>query len=332
MDYNEQDLAFQQRVRNVLEEKALLGGRRPRRHSRRRKHSKKGKGLSGGTLSGGLTGGRRSRKHSSRRKRGRGVLTGGSTSAQRRAAAHARASKRSRRKRVSFGRGYDEPMEGGYRRKRRSSMKYRRGRGVGGALTRQEIDKLLKDPTPTLARDYTEVDRIRTRNPAQDLYTAYNDVVVDLQIKKDKDILDIMKQIESLQNAVNFKSAQYDMKASEVAQAFASAQFSEATAEKHAKELLESAQKRVSAARKSYSNIFDSADRLVPKYDVYTLDGRPVIGFSTDPAKVSGIGPAFSPYSSSSFTGEELTRDFPVGDYPSVRRKKQLAASMGVRE
>lgn len=278
MSYNEEDLAFQQRVRGVLEQKALLGGRRrSRKSSRRRKHSKKGGILSGGLSGGVLTGGRRRRKRSSKRKCGYGTLSGGSTAAQKRAAAHARAakkSKHSRKKRVRFGRGYEEPpMEGGYRRKRRSR------RRMGGALTKEEIDLLLKDPTVGLARDVTEIDRLRTRNPAQDLDAVYTDVVTDLQIKQDQTSLNIMRKIQELQNELDFQSMKFTQDAERVAEAFAQAKLSEEEAYNKSRYLLNQANNKVAAAKKSYSKIRElskDGNSLVPIPQYYTSAGTPV--------------------------------------------------------
>lgn len=318
MSYNDEDLAFQQRVRGVLEQKALLGGRRGsrrRKHSksgsgllsggrRSRKHSKKGRGISGGVLSGG----RKSRKH----KRGYGTLTGGSTAAQRKAAAHARAVKRSKHKRVRFGRGYDEPMEGGYRQKRRSSMKYRRGRGVGGALTREEIDKLLSEPTPELARDYVEADKIRTKNPAQDLETVYADVITDLQIKQDRSSIDIMRKIQELQNSLDFQNMKYQQDAERVAEAFAQAKASEMRAIGRSQKLLEDAQKRITKAQTTYDTIrkYSSEERLVPTPGFYTSGGIPVYALGDKGDTYKYYDPSISAEDQAAYAEYEAKRKF----------------------
>lgn len=285
-DYRESDLKMAQNIREVLAQKALIGGRRGKRKS-----SKKGRGYTGGTTmrqqkaaaharamkkkyskskkSGKgfgdyedyeeYEGGRRmSRRRSS--KRGRGVLEGG---------------RKPRRRPRKTGRGV---LEGGRRPKRR--VRYAtRGRGyTGGVLTKEEKERLLHgDASPDYLQDLLGLEQTRMKNPNITLEDLYAQAIAELQIKQDTEAINAMKRIEQEQELLNRQTLLYEKEKDNLAMMVAQLEMSKAKSQSQAAKKLNDAAVKLRTTGTAYNAAVTAALDLRPiKYEYVDALGNPV--------------------------------------------------------
>jgi hypothetical protein len=293
MDYRDSDIAMVNNIRHVLEQKAMIGGRKKR-------SKKRGRGYSGGTQSGGtsyrqvramqharamkkkykklknskrgsgydeLDGGRR--KSSKRRvsfRRGSGVLEGGYK-------------KKKSSKRHSYrGRGVLEGgvLEGGRRPKRRVNR--RRGNGYsGGMLTREEKEELLNpNVNPERISDILGIEQMRMRNPNISYEDLYAEAIGTLQAKQDYAAMESIKRIEQEQQLLNHQNQVYDGQKEKLALLVAQTQMSHAKSNTTAALKLRDAQRKIAAVSQSYSQIQNNPSGLITPFDYYDINGNPV--------------------------------------------------------